>query len=85
MKVLLFTSNNCAPCKVLKPELMRLKKERNFELDVFVLEDGAEPFTEYKIRNVPAVICMKGAKEVGRLVGASTPAALVQKLEGWGL
>jgi thioredoxin-like negative regulator of GroEL len=84
-KIILFSSKNCGPCAVLKPLVIEQQKQRGFELETHTLEDGADIFAEYKIRAVPVVIAMNGAKEVGRITGATTGLALINHLDKWGV
>jgi thioredoxin-like negative regulator of GroEL len=85
-KILMFTSPTCAPCKLVKPEILRLQEELGFELQTFDLTTDAAEFQKRGVRTVPAVIAVdsEGA-EVGRFTGALKPAHIDAKLYEWGL
>lgn len=85
-KVLVFTSATCAPCQQLKPEIEKRQAERGFDMEVFVLEENANPFSQFKVRAAPTVVCInENGVEVGRFTGGIPPAALDNHLKNWGL
>jgi thiol-disulfide isomerase/thioredoxin len=84
-RLILFSSNNCAPCQAIKSELLRLQQERGFDLLVHTLEENDAPFVRHAVRSVPMLVYANEEGEVDRHTGALSPAALATKLEGWGL
>jgi len=85
MKVVIFTSPTCIPCRQLKPTLMRLQEMHGFELRV--VEASAETqaeFERYGIRTVPTVICLnKDGEKTNAFVGAQGEAMCENYLRKW--
>lgn len=84
-KVFVFTSNTCAPCKVLKPAIQKIQTEKGFDMEILVLEEGSPLFRELGVRAVPTVVCIEGSTEIGRFSGGVSTIALENHIESWGL
>jgi thioredoxin 1 len=72
----------CGPCKMVEPLMEELSKE--YEGRVVVgkcdIEGNQEIALKYGIRNIPAILYMKGGEVVDKQVGATTKAKLEEKL-----
>ena len=72
----------CGPCKAIAPKVVELsnhyKNARFYKLDVDELPDVAH---ELGVRAMPTIFAFKEGEEVGKVVGANTPAleSLVKK------
>lgn len=85
-KVIVFTAPTCAPCKVLKPALEGLAKERGFELEKIELSAAtAATFKQHRVSGVPVVMLQEDGQEVDRFQGGMTPTGLESRLSDWGL
>lgn len=73
MEVTIFTSPTCGPCKVLKPMLMQMAIEHNFNCLAVEASPGTQAiFGKYEVRSVPTVVVTDGNKELGRFTGVRT-------------
>lgn len=86
-KIVMFSSNSCGPCAVLKPLIQAAQETRGFEFELHVLETTKDMsvFSDNKVRAVPVVIAFDGIKEIGRITGATTGMALSEALDKWGV
>ena len=80
VKLLKFGANWCAPCRSLVPILEELKDKVVIE-DIDVDEVDPVVLTNYKIRNIPALIITKDNVEVWRHVGSISKVDLENKLK----
>lgn len=86
-EVLLFTAPNCAPCRQLKPNMLKLQDQHRFKMRVFEMspETKAE-FDARGIRAAPTVIGIDAeGNQLGIFVGAQAPAILEKHLRAWGI
>lgn len=68
--LVVFTMNNCPPCKMLKPILSELEKERSDCLVVYVnVDTNPKLVSEYQIRSVPTLILFNIGKPISRASG----------------
>lgn len=80
LKLLKFGASYCAPCRSLTPILEELKDKVTIE-DIDVDEVDPVVLTNYKIRNIPALIITKDNVEVWRHVGSISKIDLENKLK----
>jgi len=70
LAIIEFSADWCAPCKALKPTLLKISEEKT---DVIVgaidVDDNPDLSIKYNIRNVPTTIFFKDGKEVHKVVG----------------
>jgi thioredoxin-like negative regulator of GroEL len=83
-KLMLFTKDNCAPCKVAKPQVEKAAVAVGLELelvDVFS-EQGEKLILPLNILSVPTLIAMKDGKKWHEFAGAKdlTEKHLVDRL-----
>lgn len=76
-----FSAEWCAPCKALKPTLMKISEE-NQEVTIGTLDVDDNPNTsvEYNIRNIPTTIFFKDGKEVHKMIGNITEPVIKSKI-----
>ena len=73
----------CGPCKMVAPIIEELAAE--FEGQVIIgkcdVDDNADLPAQFGVRNIPTVLFIKDGKVVDKQVGATTKAALKEKVE----
>lgn len=72
----------CGPCKMVEPLMEELSKEYEGRVAVGKcdIEANKEIALKYGIRNIPAILYLKGGEVVDKQVGATTKAKLEEKL-----
>ncbi len=72
----------CGPCKMVEPLMEELSKEYEGRVAVGKcdIEANQEIALKYGIRNIPAILYLKGGEVVDKQVGATTKAKLEEKL-----
>lgn len=86
MEILIFTSPTCAPCRQVKPELLKLQERHKFRVRVVEAspENGCV-FLDKNVRAVPTVIGVTDeGVELGRFTGPTPPVLIEQYLKNWG-
>lgn len=69
MKAVIFTAKWCGPCKVIKPDLEKLKDE-GYEIELLDVDTNMKKASALGVRNVPtALIYEEDEKLSMRLVG----------------
>ena len=72
----------CGPCKALGPIIEEIATE--FEGKAVVVkcnvDDATDAPAEYGVRNIPTLLFFKGGEVKDKLVGSTTKAAIVEKL-----
>jgi thioredoxin 1 len=69
MKAVIFTAKWCGPCKVLKPDLEKLKNE-GYEIELLDVDTNMKKASALGVRNVPTALIYEGNEELSmRLVG----------------
>jgi len=79
IKLEMYTSPTCGPCKMMKPFMEDFVKEGH-EITFIDLADGREPFDEKGIRGTPTLIYYKNGEELDRYVGFATKEMVRKKL-----
>ena len=73
----------CGPCKMLSPIVDELAKE--YEGKWFIakcnVDDASEVPMKYGIRNIPTLLFFKDGQLKEKMVGSTTKAAIVAKME----
>jgi thioredoxin 1 len=79
-----FTAAWCPPCRVMKPVLAELARERE-DVRIVALDVDADQRTaaEYGVLSMPTFILFKDGREVQRLVGARPKRRLEAELAPW--
>ncbi len=72
----------CGPCKMVEPLMEELSKEYDGRVVVGKcdIEANQEIALKYGIRNIPAILYLKGGEVMDKQVGATTKAKLEEKL-----
>lgn len=69
-KLLYFTADWCAPCKVIKPQMQELSAQ--LPITIINVDNSKSTADHYHVRNVPCVIAINAfGDEQGRLVGTN--------------
>ena len=73
----------CGPCRMLGPIVDELSTEiTDVAIGKLNVSDNAAASTEYGISSIPCLIFFKDGKEVDRVKGVLSKAALKSKIEG---
>ena len=77
-----FGADWCPPCKVMIPVLEDLAAEFENKVLVAKLDVDANPKTaaQYKVRNLPTLLLLKGGQVVDRIEGAVPKRVLQEKI-----
>jgi thioredoxin 1 len=77
-----FGAEWCPPCKVMIPVLEELADEYKDKALIAKLDVDVSPATaaQFKVRNLPTMLVLKGGKVVERIVGAVPKKVLAEKL-----
>lgn len=73
----------CGPCHMIAPVIEDLAREMAGRVRIAKLNIDENPVTteRMQVRGIPALIVMKGGREVDRLVGVQPKAEIVRRLE----
>jgi thioredoxin 1 len=77
-----FGAEWCPPCKVMIPVLEELADEYKGKALIAKLDVDVNPVTaaQFKVRNLPTMLVLKGGQVVERIVGAVPKKVLADKL-----
>ena len=70
IRILIFTSRTCGPCKKIKPEIKEWCKETGVVWDELDVEVNSDVARLNMVRSVPTIIVEKNGQEVDRVVGS---------------
>lgn len=78
-----FWSPWCAPCRVLRPHLVRLAEERSEHWRFVAVNTETHPGAaeEFAIRSLPTFVLFRDGQEVSRLAGGVTLSSVAAALE----
>ena len=73
----------CGPCKMMKPVLEVINREKDEDLNVFLVDISAQEYlgTQYEVKGTPTLILFKDGDIAFRHTGALTKAALLEQIE----
>jgi thioredoxin 2 len=77
-----FYADWCGPCKAMAPVFAELARRQHGRALVVKVDTDQNPMiaSRFAIRSIPTIVVLRGAKEVGRTVGALPLARLEQLL-----
>ncbi len=72
----------CGPCRMIAPIVEELAAEYQGKIKVgkVDVDNNVEVATKYGIRSIPTLLIFKGGKVVDQIVGATSKAYIVEKL-----
>ena len=81
--VLDFWATWCGPCKMVAPFVEELAEEYQGRVNIGKcdVDENSELPAQFGIRNIPTILFMKNGEIVDKQVGATTKAALKEKVE----
>lgn len=73
----------CGPCRMVAPVIEQLASELSGKVLVGKLDVDANQSTaaRFRVQSIPTLIILKGGKEVDRMVGVQSRAAILQRLK----
>jgi thioredoxin len=73
----------CGPCRSVAPIIDELASELAGKVVVAKLNVDDNPMTasRFRIQSIPAMLVLKGGREVERIVGAQPKAAILRRLQ----
>lgn len=73
----------CGPCRMVAPVIDQLASEMAGRVRVGKMNVDDNPVTaeRFQIRSIPALLVLKGGREVDRMVGVQPKAEIVRRLE----
>lgn len=83
VKLLDFWASWCGPCKMMEPVIEELEKEASgkFEIEKINVDENQKKASEFGVMSIPTYIVLKDGKEVGRKIGVTSKADLMQLLK----
>lgn len=83
VKLLDFWAPWCGPCKVMSPILEEIKKELGDKIEVeeINVDENQTKASEFGVMSIPTYVILKDGKEVGRKIGVTAKAELLQLLQ----
>lgn len=78
-----FWATWCGPCQRLTPIIEQLAEEYEGRAIIgkYNVDEGEDLTSQFGIRNIPVVLCVKGGEVVGKKVGAASKADLQKLIE----
>ena len=73
----------CGPCRMVAPVIEELAAEMAGRVRVAKLNVDENPATagRFRVQSIPTLLVLKGGREVERIVGVQSKAAIVERLE----
>ena len=81
--IVLFWAPWCGVCRRLQPELERVVRNAEGLLKLVKLNVDENPATaaRFGVQSIPTLLLLKGGRELDRIVGVQSKAAIVQRIE----
>ncbi|HXK76101.1 MAG TPA: thioredoxin [Bacteroidaceae bacterium] len=78
-----FWADWCGPCKMITPFIEAIAEEYKDQALVGKcnVDDNIDATAEFGIRNIPTILFFKDGKQVDKMVGGNTKAAIEDKLK----
>jgi len=72
----------CGPCRMIAPivEELAIEYQGKIKVGKVDVDNNVEVATKYGIRSIPTLLIFKGGKVVDQIVGATSKAYIVEKL-----
>ncbi|MEW5871593.1 MAG: thioredoxin domain-containing protein [Chloroflexota bacterium] len=79
-----FWASWCGPCRAIEPDLKRLSKAYDGQVDLWRVnaDDNPEVLNQLGVRGIPTLIAFRGGREILRHTGASSIEVLSGVFEG---
>lgn len=68
-EILYFSAKWCGPCKVMGPNVEKLKENYNLNIKKIDIDENREMAQEYGVMSIPTLIRFQDGNETGRRVG----------------
>lgn len=82
-KLLDFWAVWCGPCRTMEPVIEEIEKELGDKMELIKInvDEKPEEASKYGVMSIPTYIVLKDDKEVGRKIGITSKADLLQLLK----
>ncbi|MCL4366912.1 thioredoxin [Patescibacteria group bacterium] len=78
-----FWAEWCGPCQMMKPTIEELEKElKNVEFVKINVDEDQTTAQKYNVMSIPTYVVEKDGKEIGRKIGYSSKADLLNLING---
>lgn len=82
VKLLDFWASWCAPCRIMNPVIDEIEKEiKGIEIERINVDEKPEISSKYGVMSIPTYVIEKDGTEVGRKIGVTAKADLVDLLK----
>ena len=84
LSVLVFGTEYCSPCKIVKSMLDSLAQSRSdFQLSFIDTEDKPKLAVAHSVQSAPTILFFVNGSEVDRLIGLQAPDVFNEKISKW--
>ncbi len=82
IKVLKFYADWCPPCKAMKPEYEKVKKEyKHIEFEEIDVDKNKEKANDYNVKGIPLIVIEKNGEKIQTQVGYMSRNDLIKLIE----